>query len=90
MPPLGDCTAVQSSPYARLFGVLPVGVLGLIGYAVFLGAWLLNRIGRGRPPVSRPRPIIWGFNHPVDFYIDVDEHQTISCTIYKQKQSRLD
>ena len=26
--PLGDCNAVQSSPYARLFGILPVGALG--------------------------------------------------------------
>ena len=29
--PVGDCNAVQSSSYARLFGVLPVGVLGASG-----------------------------------------------------------
>lgn len=46
--PVGDCNTVQSSPYARLFGVLPVGVLGTAGYVGILAAWLLNRLGRGR------------------------------------------
>jgi uncharacterized membrane protein len=46
--PLGDCNAVHNSPYARLFGMLPVGVLGLIGYAAVLGIWSLSRIGGGR------------------------------------------
>ena len=30
--PVGDCNAVQQSEYARLFGILPVGILGMIGY----------------------------------------------------------
>ncbi|MFO7942794.1 MAG: vitamin K epoxide reductase family protein [Anaerolineales bacterium] len=38
--PVGDCNAVQSSPYARLFGVLPVGVLGMGGYLAILAAWV--------------------------------------------------
>lgn len=42
--PVGDCNAVQSSPYARLFGV-PVGVIGLVGYAAIFGAWLWGRSG---------------------------------------------
>jgi len=46
--PLGDCNAVQASPYAILFGVLPVGVLGLIGYMAILGLWYLSRIGEER------------------------------------------
>jgi uncharacterized membrane protein len=46
--PIGDCNAVQSSPYARLFGVLPVGELGLIGYTAILGAWFLGRFGGKR------------------------------------------
>ncbi len=37
--PVGDCNAVQNSPYARLFGVLPIGVLGLMGYLTLLAAW---------------------------------------------------
>lgn len=41
--PVGDCNAVQSSPYARLFGVLPVGVLGGLGYIAILAAWLAGR-----------------------------------------------
>lgn len=41
--PLGDCNAVQSSPYAKLFGVLPVGLLGAIGYIAILASWLWQR-----------------------------------------------
>ena len=42
--PIGDCNAVQSSSYARLFGVLPVGILGLIGFALMLIAWLIQQL----------------------------------------------
>jgi uncharacterized membrane protein len=31
-----------------LFGVLPIGVLGLVGYAAILLAWLVARFTRGR------------------------------------------
>jgi len=41
--PVGDCNAVQSSPYATLFGFLPVGVLGLLGYFGLLAAWLARK-----------------------------------------------
>jgi uncharacterized membrane protein len=41
--PVGDCNAVQQSAYARLFGVLPLGALGLFGYALILGTWLIGR-----------------------------------------------
>ncbi len=41
--PVGDCNVVQTSPYAFLFGVLPVGVLGLIGYLLMLAAWWVQR-----------------------------------------------
>lgn len=36
--PVGDCNAVQSSEYARLFGI-PIGVIGVFGYVAILGAW---------------------------------------------------
>ena len=36
--PVGDCNAVQTSPYAYLFG-LPIGVLGVVGYLAILGVW---------------------------------------------------
>jgi uncharacterized membrane protein/thiol-disulfide isomerase/thioredoxin len=43
--PVGDCNTVQQSPYATLFGFLPVGVLGLVGYGFMGGAWALGRRG---------------------------------------------
>ncbi len=46
--PVGDCNAVQASPYAKLFGVVPVGLLGAVGYIGILAAWVLARMGRGR------------------------------------------
>jgi uncharacterized membrane protein/thiol-disulfide isomerase/thioredoxin len=49
--PVGDCNTVQQSEYARLFGVLPIGVLGLIGYAAIIVAWWIER--RGRAPLDR-------------------------------------
>jgi uncharacterized membrane protein len=45
--PVGDCNAVQASPFAKLFGVLPVGLLGAAGYIGILIAWFLGRTGRG-------------------------------------------
>lgn len=36
--PVGDCNAVQQSPYAKLFGV-PLGILGMLGYVVILLLW---------------------------------------------------
>ncbi len=32
----------------RLFGVLPIGVFGLIGYLFMLGAWGIARYGKAR------------------------------------------
>ena len=46
--PVGDCNTVQQSEYARLFGIFPVGVLGLVGYAAMLVAWFAGRFGRGK------------------------------------------
>lgn len=43
--PVGDCNTVQQSPYAQLFGFLPVGVLGLAGYVAIIAAWLLQQYG---------------------------------------------
>ncbi|NJD19315.1 MAG: vitamin K epoxide reductase family protein, partial [Gemmatimonadetes bacterium] len=43
--PVGDCNAVQQSPWARLFGVLPVGVLGLAGYVGLMAAWAVGTWG---------------------------------------------
>jgi len=45
---VGDCNAVQASPYARLFGVLPIGVLGMVGYLMIQAAWGWNYLHRSR------------------------------------------
>ncbi len=45
--PVGDCNVVQQSVYARLFGVLPVAYLGVLGFAGILVLWALTRLGTG-------------------------------------------
>lgn len=45
--PVGDCNAVQQSEYASILGI-PIGVLGVIGYAVLFGGWLISRFAGGR------------------------------------------
>jgi uncharacterized membrane protein len=44
-PSLHGCVDVQNSRYAILFGVLPVGVLGLAGYVGILASWLAWQYG---------------------------------------------
>ncbi len=46
--PVGDCNTVQQSEYARLFGILPIGLLGMAGYLAIGTAWLVNRLAEGR------------------------------------------
>lgn len=58
--PIGNCNAVQSSPYSRIFGILPVGIFGAIGYLAILAAWLVQRYG---PQNLRRLAVLslWGF-----------------------------
>ena len=54
--PVGDCNAVQASPFAKLFGFLPVGLLGAVGYIGIIVAWF---VGRGRKGgLSRLAPLL--------------------------------
>ncbi len=41
---VGDCNAVQESEYAHLFGVIPIGVMGVAGYVAILLAWAVTRM----------------------------------------------
>jgi uncharacterized membrane protein len=50
--PVGDCNTVQQSPYARLFGVLPVGMLGAAGYLIILALWGWRRVSRDNNRVA--------------------------------------
>ena len=43
--PLGGCAEVQSSKYALLFGILPVGLLGFIGNIAILVGWAVWQFG---------------------------------------------
>jgi uncharacterized membrane protein len=43
--PTGGCPDVQNSPYSKLFGFLPVGMLGLVGYIAILASWLAWQFG---------------------------------------------
>ncbi len=43
--PVGDCNTVQQSEYAFLFGVISVGLVGMLSYIAILGAWLIDRWG---------------------------------------------
>jgi uncharacterized membrane protein len=57
--PIGDCNTVQQSPYARLFGVLSVGTLGLIGYLGMGAAWAVARFAPARLQAGATR-ILFG------------------------------
>ena len=42
--PVGNCNTVQQSSYAMLFGILPIGVLGVLGYLVMIILWLAGHL----------------------------------------------
>lgn len=46
--PVGDCNAVQSSEYAKLFGVIPVAILGIAGYVMIGVSWLVSKKTTGQ------------------------------------------
>jgi uncharacterized membrane protein len=37
---IGDCNTVQQSQYAKLFGILPIGLMGIGGYLLILLFWI--------------------------------------------------
>jgi uncharacterized membrane protein len=54
--PVGDCNTVQQSPYATLFGIVPIGVLGLVGYGLMLVLWVFGL--EGRPSAGAARRLL--------------------------------
>lgn len=46
--PVGDCNTVQQSPYARLFGIISIGMVGVIGYSAIIVGWLISRSAQGQ------------------------------------------
>ena len=52
--PVGDCNAVQSSPYAWVMGVMPVGLLGVLGYLGIVAAWFWGRFNDDRLATLTP------------------------------------
>ena len=56
--PVGDCNTVQQSSFAKLWGLVPVGVLGLVGYVVLLVAWGVDAAGPQRHRVRAQR-LLW-------------------------------
>lgn len=59
--PVGHCNTVQQSPYAFLFGFLPVGVVGIAGYLAITAAWLALKMGP--PSWKEPAKIVlWVFS----------------------------
>jgi len=44
---VGDCQTVQQSEYAKLFGLIPIGVFGIFGYVLILVVWGVRRYASG-------------------------------------------
>jgi uncharacterized membrane protein len=57
--PVGNCNAVQNSSYSKLFGILPVAILGMAGYLAIFAAWLFQKLG---PAALRRQGwmVLWG------------------------------
>ncbi len=43
--PVGNCNTVQDSPFAYLFGIIPIGVMGIAGYLTIIAFWLVQQYG---------------------------------------------
>jgi uncharacterized membrane protein len=56
--PVGNCNAVQLSPYARLFGVLPIAYVGLTGYALIGVALGSARLTSGTTAQAAARALV--------------------------------
>jgi uncharacterized membrane protein len=80
--PVGDCNTVQSSPYAKLFGVLPIGVLGVLGFVVILLVWGVRRWTSGQPAAYASVALLalTGFGTAFSIYLTFLEPFVIGAT----------
>ena len=80
--PVGDCNTVQQSPYATLFGILPVGVLGVIGYLLIFGTWMQQNLGRAewRPMATKALWLFSGLGTLFSIYLTFLEPFVIGAT----------
>lgn len=80
--PVGDCNTVQQSRYATLFGFLPVGVLGTIGYVLIFAAWGIQNFGQEawRPSAAKALWLMAGFGTLFSIYLTFLEPFVIGAT----------
>jgi uncharacterized membrane protein len=80
--PVGDCNAVQGSRYATLFGILPVGVLGVIGYVLIFAAWGVQNYGAAsqHPIATKALWYMAGFGTLFSIYLTFLEPFVIGAT----------
>jgi len=60
--PVGDCNTVQQSPYALLFGILPIGIVGIVGYLLILILWVIGRYSSSKKIQSFTSISMWGLS----------------------------
>ncbi len=56
--PVGDCNAVQQSTYARLFGVLPIAYVGMVGYLLIGVAFGISRLAAKTAAKAAARALV--------------------------------
>jgi len=78
--PVGDCNAVQQSPYAQILGV-PIGILGLLGYGLVLVLWTLGQDGRaGAARARQVLVVVTGAGTLFSLYLTALEPFVIGAT----------
>jgi uncharacterized membrane protein len=55
--PVGDCNTVQSSSYARLFGFLPVALIGVAGYLTILAFLMYGKFSKSKLAALAPAAV---------------------------------
>jgi uncharacterized membrane protein len=50
---------VQTSEYAKLFGIIPVGLIGVLGFAAILITWIVGKFSESERAASAARILLW-------------------------------